>query len=98
MGISLLLFRQCHNRIHFLHDPVVIIPVVRNQTAATVLDPIFQVGKTAAALIPQWIQGTITEQTVKILCIHPLVAGKEFAGSVLAEFIVFHIPYTSVQG
>ena len=94
----LFLFRQFHNRFHLLHDPVVILPVVRNQTAAAVFDAIFQIGKVSAALVSQGIKRAIAEKTVKILRVDPLVAGKEFAGSVLAEFIVFHIPYTSVQG
>ena len=69
-----------------------------NQTAAAVFDAVFQIGKTAAAFVSQGIKRAIAEQTVKILRVDPLVARKEFACSVLAEFIVFHIPYTSVQG
>ena len=64
----------------------------------TILDALLSISKTAAAFVSQGIKRAIAEQTVKILRVDSFVAWKEFAGSVLAEFIVFHILYTSVQG
>jgi hypothetical protein len=55
------LSRQFHYFAHLFHDAVIIIPAVRNQAFAAVLNAIFQESKITAASIAQGIKGTIAE-------------------------------------
>lgn len=58
--------------------------------SGAILDSLFCILKLAAALISQSIQGTITEQAVKVFFINTLMAGEIFTVWIPAEFIVFH--------
>lgn len=76
--------------IHFLQYLVVIPPFVGNQAVRAVLNTVFRIGKVAAAVLPQGIQGTVTEQAAKICRILSLMAGKVFTIPVLEEIIATH--------
>ena len=69
-----------------------------NGTVAAILDTVFQILEITAAFVSQYIKRAITEQAVEILIINPLMARKKLASLILAEFVVFHVSYTSVQG
>ena len=76
--------------IHFLQYLVVIPPFVGNQAVRAVLNAVFRIGKVTATVIPQGIQGTVTEQAAKICRILSLMAGKVFTIPVLEEIIATH--------
>ena len=59
-----------------------------NRAVHTGLYSVWQVFEFPAALLPQRIQGTITEQTVKIFRMLCLMAWKKFTFPVLKKFIM----------
>jgi hypothetical protein len=69
----------------------IILPPVRNQTAGAILDPIFRVAKITATLIPQGIQRAKAEQTIKILRVRTLMAGKILTLPVLKKVVIGHL-------
>lgn len=65
---------------------------MRKLTVGTVLDSLFCIAEIPAASIPQCVQGAVTEQTVKILRICALMAGKIFAFFMTEVRIFFVFP------
>lgn len=70
------------------HHLGVILPPVREDAFCTILNPLFIVLETASALIPQRIERTITEQTVKIFRLISFVAREVFAFAVLKKTVM----------
>ena len=65
---------------------------VRFGACLTVLYPLLSVGKVTATLIPQTVQGAVTEQAVKLLFTYTAMAGKIFTVPVLKKGMIklFH--------
>lgn len=76
--------------VHLLQHLGVISPSVGNQAVGAVLNTVFRISKVTAAVLPQGIQGTVTEQAAKICRILSLMAGKVFTIPVLEEIIATH--------
>jgi hypothetical protein len=75
---------------HLLHDFTVVLTPVGTQATRTILDSLLRVGKAAAALVFQSIQGAIAEQAAEILRVRALMAGEIFTFPVLKIIEVGH--------
>ena len=88
--LSLLLFCQFDYGSHFFHHFFIVFSSMGNQAAGAILDTLFGISKVAAALIPQRIEGAITEEAAEVFLISTPMAGKVFAGAILEEIVVCH--------
>ena len=89
-GLRPFLLGKLLDLVHLLQNLGVISPSVGNQAVRAVLNAVFRISKVAAAVLPQGIQGTVTEQTAKICRILSLMAWKVFTIPVLEEIIATH--------
>ena len=69
---------------------IVALPLVGAQAIGAVLDAVFGVGKIAAAVFAQSVEGAVAEDAAKGFGIGVLVAGEVFAFFVLEKVIVGH--------
>ena len=83
-------FRKFQDIAHSFHDLSVVFPTVGAQAIGTVLDPILQIGKAAAAFVTQCIEGTVAKEAIEALFIRPGVAGKIFAFLILKKIVMAH--------
>ena len=85
-----LLFCQFHHFADLGADFIVVLPAVGLQAVGAVLDAVFGVGKCAAALVAQCIQGTEAEQAAEFFRIRPGVAGEVFTLLMLEKIVICH--------
>ena len=83
-------FCQLQNCFHPGEDLIIIPGIMGDLTVAAVLQPGRCITETAAAAVPQGIQGAVAEQAVEGFRVCPGMAGKEFTGFILIKFITFH--------
>ena len=57
------------------------------QAAGAILDPVFQIGKVAAALVCQSVQWAVAKQAVEVFGVVGFVTGKVFAFPILKKGI-----------
>ena len=88
---SVILFYKLQDFPQFLADEAVVFPAMGAQAAGAVLDSLFVIGKAAAAVIPQGIQGAIAKQAAELLRVRPGMAGKILTFLVLKKIIMAHI-------
>ena len=89
---SVLLSCQIHQIAVALHDITVILRLVGQQTLGAVLDAILSIGKAAAALVTQSVQGAVTEQAVELAAVRHGMAGEELTLFMLEEGVFFAFP------
>ena len=93
----------CHfyHKLQLFANLAVAFAAVRTHTAAAILDPLLRIPKITAAVLPQRIQRTKTEQAVKILRCHCGMAGKIFTFPILHKITGHTITswphYTALQ-
>jgi len=87
---SSLLFSQFHDLIHAAANILVILPAVGPQASAAVLDAAFCIGKAAATVLPQGIQGAKAEQAAEGIRVCSPMAGVIFTVLILEEIIMRH--------
>ena len=71
-------------------DGIVIFPAVGAQTAGAVLKTLRGIGKIAAAIFSQCVQGTVAKQAAEAFRIGIGVAGEIFAVFILKKIIIGH--------
>ena len=86
----LLALYQFYDRLHFLHDPIVIFPSVGDHAVGAILDALFGISEIATTIASQGIQGAIAKQAAEVFPVFALMAGKIFAGTVLEKIIICH--------
>ena len=94
---SLFLFYQFQYLIHSIANGAVILPPVGTKTTGAILETLFRVTETSAAVLPKAVQWTIAEQTAKSFRVSPFMAGEIFALLILKKIVMGHT-HTSVQG
>ena len=86
---------QFYDRLHFLHDPIVIFPSVGDHAVGAILDALFGISEIATTIASQGIQGAITEHAAKCFLISSGMARKIFTFPVLEKIIMLHmIPHS----
>ena len=91
------LFRSIFPR-HLRNFPIprddfpVIFPLMRKQTARTILISILIIGKRAAAPVAEGVQRAIAEQTIKVIRIVRRMTGEIFTIAVAEKGIVLSVP------
>ncbi len=82
---------------HFIHNPVIIFPAVRDKAFGAVFDACLRICKIAAAVFSQSIQRAVAEKTVEVFRPFGFVAWEIFAGCVLKKFIIIHRKYLNLM-
>ena len=96
LSVLIHLLNEFENILIAFSDLFIVVPKVWESASAAILDAFFCIHAISAAGGAKGVQGTITEETVKIFFRNTLVAGKVFALPVLKELVVFgFFHYTS---
>lgn len=89
LSVLICLLNKADNFLMAFSNFFVVAALVRESASAAILDAFFCIHAISAAGGTKGVQGTITEETVKIFFRNTLVAGKVFALPVLKELVVF---------
>ena len=85
-----ILFYQLQHFPQLSANVAVILPAMGTQAEGTVLDSLFVIPEAAAAILPQGVQRTITEQAAEPLRVRAWMAGEILTFPVLKKIIMAH--------
>ena len=94
---SVLLSCQIHQIAVALHDIAVIFRLVGQQALGAILDALGGIGKAAAALVAQSVQGAVAEQAVELAVVGYRMTGEELTFPMLEKGVFFAFPIRLIR-